>query len=63
MQRIGVPAAAASEATAVASAAPRRSHIMSRADEYAVIRSDLRRLLMILACEAVVLVAATIILR
>jgi negative regulator of replication initiation len=41
----------------------RRVQALSRAEEYAIIRSDLKRLLWILAVLAVVLVILTIILR
>lgn len=42
---------------------PRRSVMMSRSEEMMIIKSDLRRLLLILAVMAVFLVIATIILR
>lgn len=41
----------------------RRSFAMSRIEEMAIIRSDLRRLLLILAALAVILVVATFVLR
>ena len=47
----------------VESAPTRRSYVLSRDEEYAIIRSDMRRLLTILAILVVVLVAATIVLR
>ncbi|HYI15087.1 MAG TPA: hypothetical protein VEX37_06830 [Thermomicrobiales bacterium] len=55
---------AASEAVAVRPTSPvRRVQALSRAEEYAIIRSDLRRLLWILAVLAGVLVVLTFILR
>jgi hypothetical protein len=41
----------------------RRSYLLTRDEEYAIIRSDLRRLLMILAVLLVLLVVAAVILR
>jgi hypothetical protein len=41
----------------------RRNYAVSRAQEVATIRSDLRRLLMILAVLTVILIAATFVLR
>jgi len=45
------------------SVSSRRTYALSRDEEYAIIRSDLRRLLMILVVLAVVLLIATIVLR
>lgn len=42
---------------------PRRSVMMSRSEEMMIIKSDLRRLLLILALLAVFLIVATFILR
>ena len=58
-----VPVASGSVIESRAAAAPGRIHMLSRAEEYAIIRSDLRRLLWILAVLSVVLVIMTIILR
>ncbi len=49
--------------TARPASSVRRVQALSRAEEYAIIRSDLRRLLWILAVLAVVLVILTFILR
>ena len=55
---------AGSEAVTARPVSPvRRVQALSRAEEYAIIRSDLRRLLWILAVLAVVLVALTFVLR
>ncbi len=57
-------AASTSEAVAARPASPvRRVQALSRAEEYAIIRSDLRRLLWILAVLAAVLVVLTFFLR
>jgi hypothetical protein len=58
------PAAVARSAATARTAPPnRRVYALSRAEEYAIIRSDLRRLLWILAVLTVTLVVLTLFLR
>jgi hypothetical protein len=59
-QRIAVPSA---QNEAVTSAVVRHAYTMTRDEEYAVIRSDLRRLLIIVGILLAFLVVATVLLR
>lgn len=59
-----VPAgSAAADTAAGGTASVRRTYALSRDEEYAIIRGDLRRLLLILAVLALVLLVATVIFR
>jgi hypothetical protein len=50
-------------ATVAGTTAPRRVFVLSRTEEMAIIRSDLKRLVLILAILLVVLVAMSLFLR
>src|SRR5205823_13955928 len=63
LQRVPAAGVARVEATGAPSASTRRTYALTRDEEYRIIRGDLRRLLLILAILAVVLVAATIAFR
>lgn len=60
LRRIG-PAAGANATSLPTSA--RRSYTLSRDEEFAIIRSDLRRMLIILACLVAIVVVLTLFLR
>jgi hypothetical protein len=63
VSRIGAAPTGALEPDALTAVASRRSYVLNRAEEFAIIRSDLRRLLMILSLLVLLLVAATFVLR
>jgi hypothetical protein len=63
VSRIGAAPTGALEPDAPTAVASRRSYVLNRAEEFAIIRSDLRRLLMILSLLVLLLVAATFVLR
>jgi hypothetical protein len=63
VNRIGSAPTGALEPEAPIGTPMRRSYVMSRAEEFAIIRSDLRRLLIILSLLVALLIAATFVLR
>lgn len=59
---ISAAAVETNEAAALTSS-PRRTYVMTREEEYDIIRGDLKRLLLILAVLCVAMVVCTILLR
>lgn len=63
VNRVGAAPVGALEPSDAPSGPSRRTYALSRAEEFSIIRSDLRRLLLILAVLIVLLAVAAVVLR